>query len=537
MALPPRCRSRSMRRFGSAVPPAVWKITHASPQPPVEHFELTHERTLPLPLAVNLHTATGVFACTYAGHGHCKTTFRIERHSKVLKLTPAFDQEPDVSQRLAERCRTVDPNAKICPDIYEVQANVREYDVGGKLRGQWFAWTAEYTIPLHKYLRMPPAALNNLQRANPEDCIKAALLTQIRAAQQGLMLSDNNLNNFGVACGRVVILDLGSRTLVEPGKITKSQMNKTAILGWWKKLATQCERPEDFQRVKRIWQDHMSFEEVAAGLSHASLPNHEASLPNHGTASSVVQPARAITEAPHVSSLFEQDEEAINWFAEQFLFGTLCNFRLHTDGRAQALENEEHQAVDLRLEAFLRVTQRKRQPYVTATANTMHVLRDEEFQELYRNWQDDYSSWMNQRAQDKWFELRSGNARQQFERTRFRTFLHQMVGSFDFVRLCLYAPLTSQTFAFFRKFYGSKSNPGFNKAQDFARMLNDVRNYYGLPLRSGGTSVRVPGLQRQTAFSSAVQPASHGLQSDLEARRSPGYRGVYAETSTGAASA
>ena len=136
LGMPPRCRSRSTRSSSSAVPLAVWEITHSLRQPPRENFEVTHERALPLPFAVDLHTATGKLACIYIGHGHSKTTFLIEGHSRVLKLTAASDQEPDVSQTLAQRCRTVAPDAKICPDIYEVQANVREYDGGGKLCGQ-----------------------------------------------------------------------------------------------------------------------------------------------------------------------------------------------------------------------------------------------------------------------------------------------------------------------------------------------------------------------------------------------------------------
>lgn len=470
-----------MRPSRSAVPPAVWEIRHSLRQPPRKNFELTHARALPLPLAVDLHTAIGKLTCIYVGHGHSKTTFLIEGHSRVLKLTAASDQEPDVSQTLAHRCRAVVPDAKICPDIYEVQANVREYDGGGKLCGQWFAWTAEYTIPLHTYLRMPPAALNNLQRPNPEDCVKAALLAQVQAAQQGLLLSDNNLNNFGVASGCVVILDLGSRTLVEPGQISKSELNKKAILGWWRKLATQCERREDFERVREIWQNLVSLKDAATRLSYASLPNHDTVFLT-GTASSVVPPAHAITEAPRMSKLFEQDEEAMNWFVEEFLFDNLSFFRLHTDGTVEALEKEETQPVVLRLEALLQVTERKREPYVTAAGNCMYVLRDDEFAELQRNWKNDYSSWMNQRSQADWFQLRSGNDRQQFERKRFRTFLHHMVGNYDFVRLCLYAPLTPQTFVFFWKFYGPTSNPDFTKEQIFEQVLNEVRRYYEAPI-------------------------------------------------------
>ena len=53
-------------------------------------------------------------------------------------------------------------------------------------------------------------------------CLKIALYKHVIAAQHGLLLSDNNLFNFGVVDNTVVIIDIGSRCL-QPQAIPKSK--------------------------------------------------------------------------------------------------------------------------------------------------------------------------------------------------------------------------------------------------------------------------------------------------------------------------
>ena len=80
-----------------------------------------------------------------------------------------------------------------------------------------------------------------MQRLNVDRkaCLKIVLCKQVIAAQHGLLLSDNNLFNFGVVDNTVVIIDIGSRCL-QPQAIPKSTMNTGAIQKWWQKLALQC---------------------------------------------------------------------------------------------------------------------------------------------------------------------------------------------------------------------------------------------------------------------------------------------------------
>ena len=152
--------------------------------------------------------------------------------------------------------------------------------------GQWFAWLAEYVTPLDKYMQR----LNVDRKA----CLKIALYKQVIAAQHGLLLSDNNLFNFGVVDNTVVIIDIGSRCL-QPQAIPKSKMNTTAIQRWWYKLAWQC-RPGELEECRVIWRHSTSLDEVAQQLCYTCLPF----LSTGPVIDSVEQPVVAITQAPSV---------------------------------------------------------------------------------------------------------------------------------------------------------------------------------------------------------------------------------------------
>ena len=136
----------------------------------------------------------------------------------VLKLTANEDEEPDVCKQLSSSCSAVQPELKICPAIYAI-GRCQEQDQWGKATREWFAWLAEYAVPLDKYVQD--------MDVDRKACLKLALYKQVKAAQHGLLLSDNNLFNFGVVDNTVVIIDIGSKC-VQPHAVRKITMN-TAI--------------------------------------------------------------------------------------------------------------------------------------------------------------------------------------------------------------------------------------------------------------------------------------------------------------------
>ena len=213
-----RAEGRQQHISASAVQPAIpadpllelqqiWTIRPSHHQPPSTDFELTHKRPVPLPFAIDLVINGKTHACLYCGHGQSKVVYRVLKASadepQVLKLTATMDQEPYVCQQLSSDCSAAQPALKICPTIYSI-GRCQEQDEWGKPRGKWFAWLAEYATPLDQYIQDP-----NVDR---QACLKIALYQQVRAGQHGLLLSDNNLFNFGVVDNTVVIIDIGSRS-------------------------------------------------------------------------------------------------------------------------------------------------------------------------------------------------------------------------------------------------------------------------------------------------------------------------------------
>ena len=170
-------------------PEQIWTIRPSHHQPPSNEFELTHThpRPMPLPFAIDLVIGDKTYACLYVGHGKSKVVYKVTDEPQVLKLTARKDEEPDVCQQLSSNCSAVQPDLKICPAIYTI-GRCQEQDQWGKPTREWFAWLAEFAFPLDKYMQG--------MDVDRKACLKLALYKQVKAAQHGLLLSDNNLFNF-----------------------------------------------------------------------------------------------------------------------------------------------------------------------------------------------------------------------------------------------------------------------------------------------------------------------------------------------------
>ena len=262
-------------------PEQIWTIKPSHHQPPSTEFELTNTRPMRLPFAIDLVIGGKIHACLYIGHGQSKVVYRVTDEATVLKLTATKNHEPHVCQQLSFYCSAAKPALKICPTIYTI-GRCQEQDQGGRSIGEWFAWLAEYATPLDKYMQR--------RSVDRKACLKIALYKQVIAAQHGLLLSDNNLFNFGVVDNTVVIIDIGSRCL-QPHAIPKSTMNTTAIKKWWHRLVRQC-RPGEHEECCAIWQRSTSLDEVAQQLCNT----HLRPLSTGPVIDSVEQPGVAITD-------------------------------------------------------------------------------------------------------------------------------------------------------------------------------------------------------------------------------------------------
>ena len=151
----------------------------------------------------------------------------------------------------------------MCPRVHAIGRCDEQDQCGNPIR-QWVAWLAETATPLDKYIQD--------MNADRKGCMKIALYKQIVAAQHGLLLSDNNLYNFGVVDNTVVIIDLGSRPL-QPHPISKGFVNFTVMRKWWKKLEWQCVDKSDYEECRDLWnRPGATLDGVARQLCEVQLP-------------------------------------------------------------------------------------------------------------------------------------------------------------------------------------------------------------------------------------------------------------------------
>ena len=305
-----------------------WSFQPAYLEHHPSQFELTHTRKMPLPFAIDLKVGDNTWECLYVGHGQSKVVYRfadVRLAKRVLKLTPEKDREPHIFSSLSEKVSAAQPDEKICPEVYDI-AWCQEFNAKGKYIQDWYGWTAEATIPLDKCMMQLKIAGKDEMRLL---CLKTALYKQVLAGVHGLLLSDNNLFNFGVVKKTVVIIDAGSREF-ESQAIAKSTMNKRAIRGWWDKLLLQC-MLEEVKQLRELWNHEHSLPEEAtflkANLSASGSIEDVDDISVAQPVSTMIQAPQSlrtlehagdgtITQAPDVWKLLEQaheDEQALEF--------------------------------------------------------------------------------------------------------------------------------------------------------------------------------------------------------------------------------
>ena len=199
----------------------------------------------------------------------------------------------------------------------------------------------------------------------------------------------------------------------------------TVIKGWWRKLGWQCKSGE-LEECRAIWQDNTILDEVAQQLCTTRLQN-----PRIEIIRSVEQPAEAITQAPSVWALLDQPpaNDALQWLLEKYLWGSLSSLKLLQTGETVPLEQDEEQPSHIRLQTLIKLTEQKRSKWIQ---NSNDILPDDTFKLLYGEWKADYTSWMNQKAQDEWWSV-EWNKRREWTRVRFRNFLFKICGCYHLV--------------------------------------------------------------------------------------------------------
>ena len=327
---------------------AQWAICPCKVQPDPSLLEKTHTRAMRLPFAIELYKGgSGTIRGTYLGHGLSKVAFFLE-DGRVLKLSALDDMEPVVFKELQRRSG----GEHLCPEVYE-SSTCSEMTASSKPKHKWLAWIAQYTPPLSKILEMP--------ETDRLACIISALYVLVRCAQLGLLVSDNNICNFGVAVGSggvakpicpltaaadqwwwrrrlaeydscVVILDAGSRALQAPDTFSKGDINDKVVYKWWVLLKRQVPDWDKCKEAQSLWQWCHKIEEVFERIKHycrvaKSVPKEEVvavakSVPRK-------EPVQVFRNAPFVQTLFGEHEDdrpqlnILDWFYTKCVFDKL----------------------------------------------------------------------------------------------------------------------------------------------------------------------------------------------------------------------
>ena len=183
----------------------------------------------------------------YLGHGQSKTAFELNCpgapfHGQVLKVAKAHDKEPSVfreaglaslTTRVLYNCDGVDAASGKC----------------------FHCWITDRAIPLDDFCRNCYTTNNN---ANKSRCGLAAFCCILKAALQGLCLSDCHFFNFGVLLTEsatehlVVIIDAGSRGIdTSKERLKKSFINTKVMHKFWTACAEESATPV---AIKQMWQ-------------------------------------------------------------------------------------------------------------------------------------------------------------------------------------------------------------------------------------------------------------------------------------------
>ena len=335
---------------------------------------------------------------------------------------------------------------------------------------EWFAWLAEKTIPLDKYMITLEAAKLYEER---KSCLKLALYKLVKAAMHGMMISDNNLFNFGVINNTVVIIDAGSRRL-QSTAILKGTLNDKSIRRWWSKLGPQC-RPDELEEIQEIWTNAWNLTDASEKLKRTLQPLRLLQQPVEVTHMldvwSLIAPATNTDSDPQEDETAEASD-ALEWLCSNCFHKKLAQCKLLVTGKLSSLcQYEEKQLPHIRLQTVLMITQEKRKPWIQ---NLEDVLPGEKVGQIISAWRDDYQSCMHADNQEQLRLLTDQQERHHKLRGRFRTFLFQMCGCYDLIIFFLHVKPSWCSLAIFHEIYTKEMQyKGFERINMAVRKIKN----------------------------------------------------------------
>ena len=439
----------------------IWTVRPSDFQPNVQKG--SHPRKFHIPLGIDLITNFGRYKCTYLDHGKNKIVFRVANLKLpqmplcVLKLSGpyapcedewAVDPEPATTARFERRYHPI----KICPSIAKTEW-CAQMDSNDRLVQYWFAWISEYVTPLIQYIE------DRSQSA--QVCILVSLYKQVMLATHGYLFADNGLTNFGVTesstANTIVILDVEYSCASD--RIDKHMMEACCLNAWWTKLYEICDR-EVVDGVRKLWEGEANFSlhDIADKLSRLYLPPHHRHIRSYEgiTPASIVE----LFDDPNAADHAMMD---VRWLASNFMAGTLRSTRLDENGRSRPLGVDQAvQAPMEKIKIIKEVTSRIRKNYIV-WPNDVVPLKT--LTTIIADSKKDCGFWMQSKTPIR-------KSRHDCIRKRFRTYLFQMCGCYEFVVFWIRVRPSPKSLRIFRQYFEGRWHSEPSDSDERMQQLN-----------------------------------------------------------------
>ena len=123
-------------------------------------------------------------------------------------------------------------------------------------------------------------------------------------------------------------------------------------------------------------------------------------------------------------------------------------------GRGGWWRAEEEQTPAIRVQMVIELTRQKRKPKIWR--GDKQILDGKTVRDILADWKHNHESWMNAWSQETWRS--KGSKAHVYERSRFKTFLFQMVGCEPLVKFWLHVQASWDTLRIFHSVYSQCSH-------------------------------------------------------------------------------
>ena len=173
---------------------------------------------------------------------------------------------------------------------------------------------------------------------------------------------------------------------------------------------------------------------------------------------------------PHVACVLDSlDTMTLDWLTKTFLWAHIRRYARSTDGYTRFHQDRVCTAAE-KLEQLISETHEQRVAHCDNPAED--ILAEDKVGVILNSWKDDYKQWMRPETLERTWNMTNQQWHQAL-RKAFRSYLFQMVGSYEMVVFFIVAPFTNENLCVFREC------ANLDEAKQRVRLNNIMRTYIG----------------------------------------------------------